>query len=95
MARSILVSLLTLAIGLGVGYLIGSAREAQTPTRSNRPAATSQTDQPPREALPAGASDLAEVLHELPVPSYARGTGRITGVVRDAEGNGVAGDVHV
>ena len=30
-------------------------------------------------------------VHELPVPSYARGSGRITGVVRDAEGNGVAG----
>jgi hypothetical protein len=91
MTRSILVSLLTLAIGLGVGYLIGSAREAQAPSRSNRPATTVQRDQPPREALPAGASEFAEVLHELPVPSYTRGSGRITGVVRDAEGNGVAG----
>ena len=87
MARNLLVTLLALAVGLGVGYLIGSARDA--PVRSDRPAVETRPARP--EPLPASASDLVRVLHEIPAPHYAAGTGRITGFVRDRAGNGVAG----
>ena len=75
MARSVLISLLMLAVGLGVGYLVGGARPASvrsTPVRSSPPA---NTDRPQDviDPSPEVSSDLSAALRKLPVPNWSGG----------------------
>jgi hypothetical protein len=83
--RGGIVAVLALAVGLGVGYLLGATREAG-PAR----AAPAQPVPPP-EVRPTGTTTLAQALRELPLPSAERGLGAITGRVAREDGTGVAG----
>ena len=90
MARNFLAILLTLSAGLAVGYLMGNADEGparNSAVRSDAPR-TATAEEP---IAPETDSDLAEALRAIPVPKYAGGNGRITGYVRDKDGNGVGG----
>ncbi|MHC4955147.1 MAG: hypothetical protein ACYTGZ_14925, partial [Planctomycetota bacterium] len=66
MGRSTILLLLALTLGAAVGYLVGAAREA--PTRTGRQPQALRPVEPAPEVLPEDSSDLAEVLHKLPVP---------------------------
>ncbi|MFI5402422.1 MAG: hypothetical protein ACHQ1G_05755, partial [Planctomycetota bacterium] len=63
--RGAFVAVLALAVGLGVGYLLGSTREAATPARAAPQAPALPA--PPPEVRPTGDTPLAQALRELPV----------------------------
>ncbi len=84
-----LVFLVVVLLGVGVGYLLGTMQGSgntlrRGDTRRETPAA-SKSEQSQQD------SGLAAALAALPVPDVAARTGRITGTVSGARGDGVAG----
>ncbi|HEY7513515.1 MAG TPA: carboxypeptidase-like regulatory domain-containing protein, partial [Vicinamibacteria bacterium] len=79
--------LLALAVGLGVGFMLGATRPPTGALRAG-PAAPRE---PAPEIRPSASTSLAQALRELPSPTVERGRGSITGRVARADGTPVEG----
>ncbi len=87
--RGGIVALLSLALGFGVGCLVGASQAPDAPAR-----AAPAEARPPGFPADAGSpvdDSLARAIDDLPVPDVERGTGTITGQVTCADGTPVAG----
>ncbi|MEM8883517.1 MAG: hypothetical protein AAGD14_05585 [Planctomycetota bacterium] len=75
-------------VGIGLGYLLG--QDGDSSSRSGR----TVVERPAAATAPMSAREtqsLREMLDRIPVPTPARGAGRITGTVRNKQGDPITG----
>ncbi|MHC4932334.1 MAG: carboxypeptidase-like regulatory domain-containing protein, partial [Planctomycetota bacterium] len=82
--RTVSLFLLALVVGIGVGFLVGSARETTARAPRQAPSDFASEELPPLDR--AERQDLQGVLQSLPRPNLPSGNGTITGHVRRAGG---------
>jgi len=88
------ITLAALAAGLGIGYLLGAARDDAT-TRALSPAAPSPVSPEGGAARSMPSSALGEAVAAIPVAPPPRGSGRITGRVVTPDDEPVRGAVVI
>jgi hypothetical protein len=93
MSRNTILIVLVLGVGLGAGYFLGASQNppvvGDRAVRAQDPRA--HEDAPRNSAAPSSGRALSEVLNNTPARNFPRGTGRVSGFVRDSSGKGVAG----